>query len=153
MKPEASDANEVVGAKREKQHEGKTNTKEGWEGRSPPKAAQHWGPFHITAAVGVNQAVSINIVRPEQAGLMSSLLCPTPSTSTSQTPHLPQAPCDHMNLTSDSSPSCNLPICTHVKKPDQSELWPQSGDRLKEVQEICNTGEDNGDDGGNSRMK
>lgn len=23
----------------------------------------------------------------------------------------------------------------------------------KEVQEICNTGEDNGDDGGNSRMK
>lgn len=72
MKPEAYDANEVVGAKREKQHEGKTNTKEEWEGRSSPKAAQHWGPFHITAAVGVNQAVSINNVRPEQAGLMSS---------------------------------------------------------------------------------
>lgn len=153
MKPEAYDANEVVGAKREKQHEGKTNTIEEWEGRSSPKAAQHWGPFHITAAVDVNQAVSINNFRPEQAGLMSFSLCPTPTTSTSQTPHLPQAPGDHMNLTSDSSPSCNLPICTHVKKPNQSELCSQSGDRLKEVHEICNTGEDNGNDGGNSRMK
>lgn len=58
-----------------------------------------------------------------------------------------------MNLTSDSSPSCNLPICTHVKKPDHSELRPQSGDRPKAVQQIGNTAEDNVDDGGNSRMK
>ena len=123
------------------------DTKKGWEGARPPKAAQVWGPFQIMAAVSVNQAVSVNNVRPEQEGLMFSLLCPTPTTSTSPTPHLHQAPCDHMNLTSDSSPSCNLPICTHVKKPDYSELWPRSGDTPKEVEEICNTGEDNGDDG------
>lgn len=92
MKPEAYDANEVVGAKREKQHEGKTNTKEEWEGRSSPKAAEHWGPFHITAAVGVNQVVSINNVRPVQAGLMSSSLSQPPPLA------LPKLPTFHKPL-------------------------------------------------------
>lgn len=105
----------MVGAKTEKQHEGKMDREKKEEGRRPPEAAQHCGPFQIEAAVGVNQAVSVNNVRPKQEGLMSSSLCPTPTTSISTTP---QAPGDHMHLTSDSSPSCNLPICTHVKKPD-----------------------------------
>lgn len=78
---------------------GKTDTKEGWEGIRPPKAAQHWGPFQITAAVTVNQVVSVNNVRPEQAGLMSSLLCPTPNHQ-----HLPNSP------------------------PSTSPLWPHESD-------------------------
>lgn len=130
---------------------GKADWKEEWEGRRPPKAPQKWRPFQYTTVVSVNQAVRINNVRPVQGGLMSSLIHPTPSAIL--TLHFSQTPCDRMNLTSDSSASCNLPICTHVKKPDQSKIWPQSGNSLKEVQEICNTGEDNGDDGRNSRMK
>lgn len=80
------DANEMMGANSEKQHQGKMDTKKGWEGRRPTKAAQNCGSFQITAAVSVNQASSFNNVRPLQAELMSSLLYPAPVASTSSTP-------------------------------------------------------------------
>lgn len=85
MKPESSDANEAVGTKREKQQERKTDTKEIEEGSRPPKAAQHWGPFQITAAVGVNQVVSINNVRLSRANVLSALTNPHHQ-------HLPDSP-------------------------------------------------------------
>lgn len=56
----------------------KTDTKEGWEGRRPTKAAQNCGSFQIAAAVSVNQASRFNNVRPLQAGLMSFLAFPNP---------------------------------------------------------------------------
>lgn len=57
-----SDANEVVGAKRRKQHDRKIDTKKGWAGRRPAKAAHIGGPFQITAAVSVTQASALTML-------------------------------------------------------------------------------------------